>query len=147
MGFGLTIGCTEQLQNVTINNYDSLTEIYTPKGHRNYSTHQVFSVFTSRCLVAASNGGRSRFSGFPNCSPPTTHFPQLELSTDSTTGLLVISILRRHGPQRKSLFHYCVFSRCRGNNLLTELLPNNGCCTVAYLHRCFLAMGLHVTIC
>jgi hypothetical protein len=32
----------------------------------NYSTHKVFLVFASRCLIAASNGGRSPLSGFPN---------------------------------------------------------------------------------
>jgi hypothetical protein len=30
-GFGLVIGFTEHLQNVIKNNYDSLTELYTPK--------------------------------------------------------------------------------------------------------------------
>jgi hypothetical protein len=29
----------------------------------------------------------------------------------------------------------------------TEVFPSNGCCTVACLHRCYLAVGLHVTIC
>jgi hypothetical protein len=38
-----------------------------------------------------------------------------------------------------------VFSRCRGN-VSTELFPSNGCCTVACLHSCCLAMGLHVTV-
>jgi hypothetical protein len=28
----------------------------------------------------------------------------------------------------------------------TELFPRNGCCTVACLHCCYLAVGLHVTI-
>jgi hypothetical protein len=28
----------------------------------------------------------------------------------------------------------------------TELFLNNGCCTVARLHSCYLAMGLHVTV-
>jgi hypothetical protein len=49
------------------------------------------------------------------------------------------------GPHRKRLFHYCVFSRCRGNNVSTELFPSNGCCAVACLHSCYLAKGLHVT--
>jgi hypothetical protein len=69
---------------VATNNYDSLTEVHTPKITCNYST--IFSVFTSRCLVAASIGGRSPFSGFPN-SPrpqlPASHFSQVQLSTDS----------------------------------------------------------------
>jgi hypothetical protein len=54
---------------VTTNNYDSLAEWHS-KDHYNYSTHEVFSAFSSRCFVAASNGGRSTSSGFPN-SPPS----------------------------------------------------------------------------
>jgi hypothetical protein len=48
----------------------------------------VFSVFSSRCLVAATNGRLSSSSGFPNCSRPllpAVHFSQLQLSTDTTT--------------------------------------------------------------
>jgi hypothetical protein len=37
------------------------------------------------------------------------------------------------------------FARCRGN-VSTELFPSNGCCTVACLHSCYLAMRLQVTI-
>jgi hypothetical protein len=47
----------------------------------------VFRVFTSCCLVAASNGGRSPSSGFPNCPRPqlpASHFTQLQLSNDSS---------------------------------------------------------------
>jgi hypothetical protein len=39
-----------------------------------------------------------------------------------------------------------VFSRCRGNNVSTELFRSNGCCTAACLHSCYLAMDLHVTV-
>jgi hypothetical protein len=35
-----------------------------------------------------------------------------------------------------------VFSRCRGN----KLFASNGCWTVACLHSCYLAIGLHATI-
>jgi hypothetical protein len=31
MGFGLVIAYIEHLQNITTNNYDSLTELHTPK--------------------------------------------------------------------------------------------------------------------
>jgi hypothetical protein len=55
--------------------------------------------------------------------------------TTNSTDLLV-----KHGPHRKHLFHCCVFSRCRGNNMSTELFPSNGCCTVACLHSCYLAV-------
>jgi hypothetical protein len=57
------------------------------KNYCNYSAHKVFSVFTSRYLVTASNGGRSPSSGFPNCPrprPPASHFSQLQLPADST---------------------------------------------------------------
>jgi hypothetical protein len=55
--------------------------------HCTYSIHKVFSVFTNRCLVVASNGGRFPSSGFLNCpwlQLPPSHFSQLQLSTDST---------------------------------------------------------------
>jgi hypothetical protein len=51
----------------------------------------------------------------------------------------------RRGPLRERFFQYCVLSPCRGN-LFTERFPSNGCCTVACLHRCYLAMGLHITV-
>jgi hypothetical protein len=50
------------------------------------------------------------------------------------------------GQHRKRFFHYCVFTRCRGNNVSTELFPRNGCYNVACLHNCYLAIGIHVTI-
>jgi hypothetical protein len=31
--------------------------------------------------------------------------------------------------------------------MFAELFPSSGCCTVAYLHSCYLAVGLHVTVC
>jgi hypothetical protein len=58
------------------------------KENCNHSILNVFSVFTSRCLVAASTGGRFPSSGFPNCplpQLPASHFSQLQLSTDSIT--------------------------------------------------------------
>jgi hypothetical protein len=51
--------------------------IYWELTERNYSTNKVLSVFTSRCLIAASNGDRSPSSGFPNClrpQLPASHF-------------------------------------------------------------------------
>jgi hypothetical protein len=52
------------------------------KHHCHYSTHKVFSVFTSRCLVTASSGGRSPSSGFSSCPRPqlpASHFSQLQI--------------------------------------------------------------------
>jgi hypothetical protein len=93
------------------------------------------------------------FSGFLNCPwplLPAPHFPQLQLSINSidsaTTSPRYISLPQTAQKTSKSLFHYCMFSYCQGNNMSTELFPSNGCCTVTHLHNCYLAMGLHVTI-
>jgi hypothetical protein len=54
----------------------------------NDNAHMVFPVFTSHCLVAVSNDGRSPASGFPKYPPPqqpAPHFSELHLSSDSTT--------------------------------------------------------------
>jgi hypothetical protein len=51
-GFGLVIVFIDHLQNVATNTCDTTTELTTPK-ISNYGTHTFFSVFTSRCLVAA----------------------------------------------------------------------------------------------
>jgi hypothetical protein len=97
-GFWLVIEFIEHLQIITTNNYDSLIELHTPKiNHGNCSTHKVLSVFTSRCLLAAFNGGRSPFSGFQNCPRPqlpASHFSQLQLSAYSTTQAKVQVMLR-----------------------------------------------------
>jgi hypothetical protein len=68
--------------------------------------------------------------------------PPPEAPTDSE--LLVFVKQPQHGPHRKRVFHYCVFSRCRGNSVSNELFPSNGCCTVDCSHSCHLAMTLHV---
>jgi hypothetical protein len=50
--------------------------------------NKIFSVFTSRCLVAAFKDGRSPFTGFSKCPRPqlpASHFSQQQPSTDSTT--------------------------------------------------------------
>jgi hypothetical protein len=92
MGFGLGIGFIEHLQNVTTNNYDSLTELHAPKITVT-TAHIKSSVFTSRCLVVAFNGGCSTFAGFPNCSEPqlpVSHFSYNSQPTQPTTELLVL---------------------------------------------------------
>jgi hypothetical protein len=62
----------EHLQNVTTNNYDSLTELHTPKIIATAARIKS-SVFTSHYLVAASNSGRSPSSEFPECLQPPAH--------------------------------------------------------------------------
>jgi hypothetical protein len=76
------------------------------------------------------------------------HHPRrlLRGGTPRQRELLVLVIYHRHEPHRKRLLHYCILSRFRENNVSTELFPNNGCCTVACLHSCYLAMLSHVTV-
>jgi hypothetical protein len=69
---------------VPTNNYDSLTELHNSK----ITVTAPHSVFTSRCLVAAFNGGRFHSPGFSNCPRPqlpASHSLQQQLSTESTT--------------------------------------------------------------
>jgi hypothetical protein len=73
-------------QLLSTNNYDSLTELHTPKITVT-TAHIKSSQFTSRCFVAASNCGRYPSSGFPNClrlQLTASHFSYLHLWTDST---------------------------------------------------------------
>jgi hypothetical protein len=82
----LATGFIGHLQNITTNNYGSLTELHTLKITVTTAHIKSYLVFSSRCLVAVSNGGRSPSSGFPNCPRPqlpASHFSQLQLSTDS----------------------------------------------------------------
>jgi hypothetical protein len=79
---------------------------------------------------------RWRYSTPPPHGP---HYIAYNKIWDSTTSPRYIAPAR---PYRKRLFHYCVFSSCQGNNVLTKLFPSNGCCTIA----CYLPKGLHVTV-
>jgi hypothetical protein len=60
-------GFIEHLQNVTTNNYDSLTELHTPK-----ITVTTAHIRSSQSSLAVAwwrliNGWCSPYSGFPNC--------------------------------------------------------------------------------
>jgi hypothetical protein len=46
----------------------------------------------------------------------------------------------------KTCLYYCVFSCCRGSNVLRDLFPSNVSCVVARLHSCYLAVCLRVKI-
>jgi hypothetical protein len=78
---GLVIGFIDHLQIETTRNYSAVANSHTTI---HYITQEVFLVcwiFTSRCLVTASNCGRSPSSGFPNhprASP--TSFSQQRLT-------------------------------------------------------------------
>jgi hypothetical protein len=56
MGFGLVVGFIGLFD--TARDYTLQVTVT----HTSIHSH----VFTSRCLIAASNGGRSPYSGFPN---------------------------------------------------------------------------------
>jgi hypothetical protein len=101
-------------------------------------THLSMTAFTSFCLTAASNGGRSPSSGFPNSPrphPPASHISQLNYYSSL------------YSPGTNCTENVSSIIACyRGNNVPTELFPSNGCYTVPCLHSCYLAMGLHVTL-
>jgi hypothetical protein len=104
-------------------------------------TSKVFSIFTNRCLVPASNDGRFPSSGFPNYPRPqlsACHFSQLQLSTDLFDHLTASS---RHGLHRKRHFHYCIFA---GETTCPQLLPSYVYSTASRLHSRYLALGLRL---
>jgi hypothetical protein len=87
----------------------------------------------------------------PFSSPPTTHRDTVEVFDPASTlekCTYRIYSIRYIVPARIAkkislpLSHVLL---CRGN-VSTEPFPNNGCCTVAWLHSCYLAVGPHVTI-
>jgi hypothetical protein len=83
---GNWVYCT-RIQLATTNNYDNLTKLHAPTISVTIA-HKVFSVFTSRYLLTASNGGRSplcEFPNYPRTHLPASHFSQMQLSTDSIT--------------------------------------------------------------
>jgi hypothetical protein len=91
----LVIGFIELLQLVTASKDYALTVLHTSQitmGHTRSSPS--VTIFTSHCLVVASNCGRSPSSGFPNC--PRPHLPasyhnssqQLNLSSYLTDWLI-----------------------------------------------------------
>jgi hypothetical protein len=134
---------------VTMNNYDCLTELLTPKIILTKADIKS-SQSLVRCLAAAFNGERSPSSGFPNCPRPQlpashsntsqqlnpsgslTHQPnQLTRSpTNSHTNssltrsclVLLLVITYRHGSHRKRRSSVSVY----------VLLSSNGHCIVAY---------------
>jgi hypothetical protein len=109
---GLVIGVIEHLQNVATNNYDSLTELHTPKIAIT-TAHIKSSHLPSRCSVVASNGGRSSYSGFASSlwpQLPASHstssqrlnrsFPLIQC-TSLTDWTLDLSCLKQVGTYRE----------------------------------------------
>jgi hypothetical protein len=113
-------------------------------------------IFTSRCLIAAFNGGLSPSHGFPNCprthqlltatsnsgwtpavlwltNSPTnspTSWPTISSTNSSLTHSIVLLITSRHGPRRKHRSSVAV--QLLLSCMFVELLPSNGCNIVAY---------------
>jgi hypothetical protein len=81
---------------VTTNNYDCLTKLHDPKITITRVHIKSSEVFTSRCLVAASNRGRSPSYELTNCPRPkflASHF--LQLPTNSVTTEVKIKVILR----------------------------------------------------
>jgi hypothetical protein len=138
----------------------SHSQLRVPQGSRPY-----FTVSDLRLLQPAGRGLHSYIlqeQGGP-VIPPGTGFPfhclvqlaglqwrysnmpphRVTLSNNRTTSHHYIALA--WSIQKTSLLLLRI-SHCQGN-VSTELFPSNGCCTVASLHSCYLAIGLHVTIC
>jgi hypothetical protein len=73
--------------------------------------------------------------------PPSTRFPLCRLLRLAGLQLTYLNP-PPHGPHRKYLFHYCLFSRCQVYSVSTELFPSNNYCTDACLYSCYLEMIL-----
>jgi hypothetical protein len=108
-GFWLVIVFIGLLQLVTTSKDYSVTVLHTSQinvRHARFS--QSVTIFTSRCSVAASNGGRSPSSGFSNCPRKASHSnssQQLKPNGYLTNcnSLLVLLITSQHGQCRKQL--------------------------------------------
>jgi hypothetical protein len=92
--------------------------------HYYTQTSVLSDVFTSRCLAAVSNCGRSLSSGFPNSpwpQPPASNNSSQRLSPSSPltdklsnqlNSYLVLPTTSRHGQHRKHSSSVAVYVRC-----------------------------------
>jgi hypothetical protein len=107
------------------------------------------AVFTRRCLVAASNGGRSPYSRFPNYPRASaTRFSLLTACCGSWSSLSIASARSaRRTPLPAALLFYVrvapitwhITSRRLAMGVFTEPFPNNSC--LCWLHN----SGFHQT--
>jgi hypothetical protein len=148
-GFALDFGFIDHLytQLGTTSNYSALANIHHSQittAHAKYFPAR--SVFTSSCLVTASNNGYSSASALWSYLNgdylPAASFPhRLPYTTDSVVPTVFI-ITPLHGPSRKHRFQqhlYCCMLIRRRGNVSTEPLPRNKCCFRAVrLQRLFL---------
>jgi hypothetical protein len=76
MGFKSVTGLTELLQLVTTSKDYAVTTAHTSQVIiKHPRSSPSITLFPSRCLVAAFNGGRSPSSGFSNCPSPQLSAP------------------------------------------------------------------------
>jgi hypothetical protein len=142
--------------------YNSLLLIHTHT-HTHISVYS--HVFTSRCLVGASNSGHPPSSGFPNCPRPqlpASHSnssqqlsPSCSLTNSITnlathqptnsTQLICLLIISRHGPHRKYRSTIAVPTIAVETYLFAKPLLSNGCFIGSFRGRC-VATGLHAAI-
>jgi hypothetical protein len=73
-GSELIIGFTDHLQIVTTTNHSAIADLHNLHISRARNKPSQSAVFTSRCLVATSNDGRSSYYGLPNypCASATS---------------------------------------------------------------------------
>jgi hypothetical protein len=96
-----------------------VTTLYSPLLHMHTCIHS--HIFTSRCLVAASNRGRSPSSGFPVCLTATAHHGWTATVLSPTNqpinrlSEIVLPITSRHGPRRKHRSSVAVYGPLRSN--------------------------------
>jgi hypothetical protein len=84
MGFGSVIGLPNSYRSVTTSNYNRFINSHTLQFTKEHAEDfSACCVFTSCCLVAASNCGRSSSSGFSNC-----HWPQLPAAHSNSSAVL-----------------------------------------------------------
>jgi hypothetical protein len=123
--FGLVIGYTEHLQNVTTNNYDSLTELHTPK-ITIITAHIKYPPFALSSLVVAwwriSTMSSAFLLTFLRVGDCLTTNSLLKLSTVDWLSLAVLLITTRHGPYRKLRSSVCCL----------KPLLSNGCSITAF---------------
>jgi hypothetical protein len=96
---------------VNLNLMIHIAKLWDSGGHRKYIAS--VTVFTSQCLVSASNSGRSPSSGFPNCPQP-----QLPASHNSSSQGLNSSYYLINSPTCSMTLHQLQFLICPAYNIL-----------------------------
>jgi hypothetical protein len=114
MGFGLVIRSTERILRLTTISYIAFTTLHTLQITTTQTkSSQSATSSSTRCLVAASNGGRTLSSGFPNCPRPQLHISHFSLLTsvlsiDLTTPHVKVILLKIKVPLRLTVYRQSI---------------------------------------